>query len=77
MRPHLAVKLHLNVVSRHRKLWVWLTTFVAGLMLLKIFAPLFGPLDATFSWVAVAILLPYGCVGMWEERRARKADQSA
>lgn len=58
-------------------MWTWLVTFAAGLMILKIFAPLSGPLDSIFSWVAIAIFLPYSCIATWEEWRERKADQSA
>ncbi len=46
-------------------------------MLLRIFIPLSGTLDAIFLWVAISILVLYCSVGTWEERRERRADQSA
>jgi len=65
------------MVSRHRKMWLGLLAFAICLMLLKIFAPLSGTLDAIFSLVFIAIMGTYACVGIWEERRERRAGQSA
>ena len=67
------------MVSRHRKAWAWALVLAAGLLWLKLFAPLSDDdaLDTVLSGTALAILLAYLCAYGWEGWRKRQASQSS
>jgi len=65
------------MVIRHRKMWLGLMILGIGWVLLRIFSPLPDPWDAIGTLVLSVLVLTYSCIVLWEERRERKAEQSA
>lgn len=63
------------MVTRHPKIWKWLLLIAVGTSLLRIFAPLSGPLDAVLTGVFLAIMLAWLCSYWWENRQERQADR--
>jgi hypothetical protein len=57
--------------------WILIPVLAFGLLSLGTLAPISDFLDKVLSWVAVAILLVWVGVPMWEYHRERLADQSS
>jgi hypothetical protein len=57
--------------------WTLLPALAFGLLALGTLTPIPDLLDKGLSWVAIAILLVYVGVPMWEYHRERQADQSS
>jgi hypothetical protein len=57
--------------------WTLPPALALGLLSLGTLAPISDLWDKVFSWVAIAILLAYVGVPMWEYHRERQADQSS
>jgi hypothetical protein len=56
---------------------MWLAIFLLGLVVVKLLVPLSEPLDSISFWAGLAIVFYLFGVTKLEERRERKADQSA
>jgi hypothetical protein len=67
----------LGMVRRLLNPWTFLLALAFGLLSLGTLAPISDLLDKVLSWVAIAILLVYVGVPMWEYHRERQADQSS
>jgi hypothetical protein len=57
--------------------WTLPPALALGLLSLGTLAPISDLWDKVFSWIAIAILLAYVGVPMWEYHRERQADQSS
>jgi hypothetical protein len=57
--------------------WTLPPSLALGLLSLGTLAPISDLWDKVFSWIAIAILLAYVGVPMWEYHRERQADQSS
>jgi hypothetical protein len=57
--------------------WTLPPALALGLLSLGTLAPISDLWDKVFSWIAIAILLLYVGVPMWEYHRERQADQSS
>jgi predicted negative regulator of RcsB-dependent stress response len=57
--------------------WMVLPALALGLLSVGTLAPISDLLDKALSWVAVAMLLAYVGVPMWEYHRERQRDQSS
>lgn len=65
------------MIRRYLNSWALLPALALGLLSLGTLAPISDLLDKVFSWVAIAILLVYVGVPMWEYHREQQADQSS
>ena len=57
--------------------WTLPPALALGLLSLGALAPISDPWEKVFSWIAIAILLVYVGVPLWEYHRARQAEQSS
>jgi hypothetical protein len=57
--------------------WTLPPALALGLLSLGTLAPISDLWDKVFSWIAIAILLAYVGVPVWEYHRARQADRSS
>jgi predicted negative regulator of RcsB-dependent stress response len=64
-------------IRGHLNIWTLLLPLAFGLLSLGTLAPISDLLDKVLSWVAVAIMLVWVGVPMWEYHREREADQSS